>query len=261
MNKAIRSIKKNLSLVGFSTHSFISLIKGLPYFLKTKKKLKQQLKGRTEFAFHLTPNFEDRFSSGGTMRGHYFHQDLYVARKIYQNNPQKHLDIGSRVDGFIAHVAVFREIEIVDIRPIESKVKNIVTRQADLLKLPSTYHNYCDSVSSLHAIEHIGLGRYGDPIDADGHLKAIDTIYSILKPNGKFYFAVPIGPQRIEFNSHRVFSIGYLLSLFELKFRVDSFAYVNDEGYLIEDASLTKENIDSTFNCNYGCGIFELTKM
>ncbi len=261
MNKILKSAKKNLSLIGFDTHSFLSFFKGLPYFLRTRKVIKKQLKEKNDFQFKLYPNFEDRFSSGGTMKGHYFNQDLYVARKIYQNNPVKHLDIGSRVDGFVAHVAVFREIEIIDIRPIESKVANIVTLQADLLKLPENYHHYCDSVSSLHAIEHIGLGRYGDPIDIDGHIKAIATIYDILKNNGKFYFSVPIGAQRIDFNSHRVFDVKYLLGLFEGKFKVNSFAYVNDAGDLNESVSLTPENINKNFNCHYGCGIFELTKV
>jgi len=69
------------------------------------------------------------------MRGHYFHQDLLIAREIYKNNPVKHIDIGSRIDGFVAHVAVFREIEIFDIRLQENNVKNIIYRQADLMRI------------------------------------------------------------------------------------------------------------------------------
>jgi SAM-dependent methyltransferase len=139
------------------------------------------------------------------MRGHYFHQDLLIAREIYKNNPVKHIDIGSRIDGFVAHVAVFREIEIFDIRLQENNVKNIIYRQADLMRIQDEMIEYCDSVSSLHAIEHFGISRYGDPIDAKGHIKAIGNIFKILKPGGKFYFSVPIGKQRIEFNA-----IGFL---------------------------------------------------
>jgi cyclopropane fatty-acyl-phospholipid synthase-like methyltransferase len=92
-----------------------------------------------------------------------------VARWVYENRPIRHLDIGSRTDGFIAHVAVFREVEMLDIRDIQSNVKNIVFNLEDLMQLPEELVGRFDSVSSLHAIEHFGLGRYGDPIDANGH--------------------------------------------------------------------------------------------
>jgi SAM-dependent methyltransferase len=194
------------------------------------------------------------------MEGHYFHQDLLIAQKIFQSNPTRHIDIGSRIDGFVAHVAAFRRIEVFDIRPLRSTVANIVFTQADLMKLPPEMEQCCDSASSLHAIEHFGLGRYGDPIDVDGHLKAIQNIHSMLKPSGKFYFSVPIGKQRIEFNAHRVFSIKYLLGIFKGKFRVSNFHYVDDQGALFRDAVLTEDVIANDFNCLYGCGIFELSK-
>jgi len=91
--------------------------------------------------------------------------------------------------------AVFREIEVFDIRKQENNVKNVVFKQADLMNLPP---DSCESIPSLHAIEHFGLGRYGDAIDADGHFKAIQNIYEMLKIGGRFYFSVPIGSQRIE---------------------------------------------------------------
>jgi hypothetical protein len=126
--------------------------------------------------------------------------------------------------------------------------------------LPEHLKECCDSLSSLHAIEHFGLGRYGDIIDIDGHLKAINNLYEMLKPNGKFYFSVPIGKQRIEFNAHRVFSIKYLLKILGDKFIIDAFHFVDDKGDLFENANLSEESVNSNFECNYGCGIFELTK-
>jgi len=237
-------------------------ISSLRWFNKDYKILKAQLGGNKDFPLgKMWPIFEDKFSEGGTISGHYFHQDMFVAKKILQNNPEKHLDIGSRVDGFIAHVAIFRLIEICDIRPIQSKVENIKFIQADFMKIDPEFKNYTDSISSLHAIEHFGLGRYNDPIDAFGHIKGLDAIYHCLKPGGKFYFSVPIGPQRIEFNAHRVFSIHYLLKLFENKYIIKSFSFVDDSGDLHEDVQLNDKNILENFNCNYGCGIFEMDKI
>ena len=99
-----------------------------------------------------------------------------------------------------------------------------------------------------------------DPLDYYGHLKAIKNIHKILKIGGKFYFSVPIGKQRIEFNAHRVFSISYLLELFEDKFELNSFSYVDDKGDFFENAEIIQTEIDRNYGCSYGCGIFELTK-
>lgn len=208
----------------------------------------------------MYPILTDIKAEGGNMSGHYFHQDLYVARQIFAANPKNHLDIGSRTDGFVANVASFRAIEVIDIRNIQSKVKNISFRQADLMQLPPDLIECYDSISSLHAIEHFGLGRYGDPVDYWGYLKAIENITKMLTPGGTFYFSVPIGPQRIEFNAHRVFSVSYLMSILTPAFTIEKFAYVNDAGDIFEDVELTDKDAKSSFNCQYGCGIFTLKK-
>jgi hypothetical protein len=129
------------------------------------------------------------------------------------------------------------------------------------MNIEGDFYEICDSLSCLHALEHFGLGRYGDPIDYDGHLKGFLNIYKMLKKSGIFYFSVPIGCQRIEFNAHRVFSIEYLLDMFENKFELISFSYVDDKGDLHKNISLNKTLISNNCGCNYGCGIFELKKI
>jgi SAM-dependent methyltransferase len=263
MTDTLKRIYKWLLSYGFDAKQFLEAVKPnkKSWFYKDLEELKLQ-KGDDD-TFKIGPFFpilSDKDDEGGTMSGHYFHQDLYIAKQIFKANPEKHLDIGSRVDGFVAHVASFRTLELIDIRDIKSKVDNIIFRQADLIELPSDLNDYCDSISSLHAIEHFGLGRYGDPIDYNGHLKAIDNISKILKSGGTFYFSVPIGPQRIEFNAHRVFSIKYLLTILSKSFEISTFSYVNDKGDFFEDVELSEENISNNFSCNYGCGIFILKK-
>lgn len=241
--------------------NFFHSLKNSGWYYKDLKELKKQKGADTTFEFgRKFPILSEKFDEGGIMKGHYFHQDLYVARLIHEANPQKHLDIGSRTDGFIAHVAAFRNIELVDIRPIKSQVKNISITCANLMELPAGLVNYCDSISSLHALEHFGLGRYGDPIDYFGYLKAINNIAKIVKAGGTFYFSVPIGPQRIEFNAHRVFSIKYLLDVLSENFSIKAFSYVNDEGDFFENVELTEKNILSNLGCTYGCGIFTCIK-
>jgi hypothetical protein len=223
----------------------------------------QQEKLNISFPFgRFYPCLEDRFAGGGKVKGHYFHQDLLVAHKIFLNNPERHVDIGSRVDGFVAHVASFRKIEVLDIRENPGNLINIIFIKKDLMDtIDGSFENYCDSLSCLHALEHFGLGRYGDPIRFDGYIIGINNMHKMLKQNGKVYISVPVGPQRIEFNAHRVFSIGHLLDIFNEKFVIDSFSYVNDQGYLHKDIELTEKEVKNNFGCFYGCGIFEMTKV
>lgn len=256
------SIKKFFRLFGFDIIVFVNAIRGLGFYFRDYSRIRK-LKGTdTDFPFGKSyPILGDRFTESGTMKGHYFHQDLFVARLIFKNNPLRHIDIGSRNDGFVAHVAVFRKIEIIDIRDQTSNVKNIIFRRANLMQLPDDMINSYDSISTLHAIEHFGLGRYGDPLDFNGHLKAIKNITTMLQTNGKFYFSVPIGNQRIEFNAHRVFSVQYLLNLFNADYKLNSFSFVDDKGDFFEKVEMSQKEIDKNFGCNYGCGIFELTKI
>jgi SAM-dependent methyltransferase len=241
--------------------SIIKKIKSYIEYKKDFKALRHQQGNDTQFPFAKKRMIlNEKYEQSGIMSGHYFHQDLLVARKIFERSPQRHVDIGSRTDGFVAHVAAFRPIEVFDIREQVSKVKNIIFTQADLTALPTGLINYCDSISSLHAIEHFGLGRYGDAIDYNGHLKALENIYRILQPGGTFYFSTPIGPQRIEFNAHRVFSLGYLLPLLKQYYQLKGFAYVDDAGDLHEDVALDAGTVAANFGCHYGCGIFELKK-
>jgi SAM-dependent methyltransferase len=242
---------------------FLIFMRGMPVFLKNFYELKNQAqKTNRDFPFgNLYPCIEDRYKESGTTSGHYFHQDLLVANKIFLNSPLKHVDIGSKIDGFVAHVASFRKIEVLDIRPLNCNINNISFQCADLMDKKFSLSDYCDSVSCLHALEHFGLGRYGDKIDYNGHLVGWNNIHKMLKKGGKFYFSVPIGKQKIEFDAHRVFAIQYLLGLINDKYIIDSFSYVNDDGDLVTNAELNEASIEKNFSCHYGCGIFELTKI
>jgi len=182
-----------------------------------------------------------------------------VASMIFNSKPERHVDVGSSMN-FVAHVASFREVEVFDIRGQRSLFENIRFRRLDLMEEGFDLVDYCDSVSCLHVLEHLGLGRYGDRVDYEGHLKGWKNIHAMLRRGGKFYFSAPIGPQRVEFNAHRVFSLRYLLGLMEGRYSVDSFSYVDDKGDLFRDADLSADAVGKNFNCRYGCGIFELTK-
>ena len=237
-------------------------LKEFPAFLREYAEIRRQAeKAGKDFPFtKLYPCLEEKDGESGIIAEHYFLQDLFVAQKIFQINPSRHVDIGSRIDGFVAHVASFREIEVFDVRGQNLDIANIRFTRADLTAEDFSFVDYCDSLSCLHAMEHFGLGRYGDRLNYRGHLVGWDNMFRMLKQGGKFYFSVPIGEQRIEFNAHRVFSIAYLLRLMEGRYDIDSFSYINNENRLITHAVLDERSVGNNFGCHYGCGIFELTK-
>lgn len=264
MKQILKSVYGLLLMFGIDPRKTFQSIWGLPHYFRNLQLLKSQRSAAAvEFPFgKLYPCLGERFSDSGSASGHYFHQDLLVARRININNPNTHVDIGSRVDGFVAHVASFRSIEIIDIRPLTSHIPNVKFMQADLMTpIGADLVEYCDSLSCLHAIEHFGLGRYGDPVNYDGYLLGLSNLHHILKQSGKLYFSVPIGPQRIEFDAHRVFSISYLLELFDGKYHIDNFSYVDDRGDLHENVPITEVDKMNNYGCIYGCGIFEMTKL
>lgn len=208
----------------------------------------------------IYPCLTDDLDQSGTASGAYFHQDLYVAQKIFEAAPRRHLDVASRVDGFVAHVASFRRIEVLDIRPLSVSIPNVTFRQADLMRLPEDLREAADSVSCLHALEHFGLGRYGDPLDAEGHLKGFESLAAMVEPGGRLYLSMPIGPQRYEFNAHRVFAIATPLAMATPQFDLEHFSFVDDRGDMHRDVPITEELLRTNANCVWGCGIYVFRK-
>src|SRR5271163_1627119 len=200
------------------------------------------------------PRMDEWRETAGRASGHYFHQDLLVAQHIFRANPLRHLDIGSRINGFVAHVASFRTVEVMDIRPLPNPIENVKFVQNDLMRPNPDYFGYADSISSLHAIEHFGLGRYGDRVDPQGHCRGFNTLVQMLEPRGTLYISFPVGRRRVEFNAHRVFDPIDIFSwpcadALELL----DFQYVGDDGHLHGDCS--PEEL-SERQLHHGCGIY-----
>ncbi len=190
--------------------------------------------------------------------GAYFYQDQLVARWIYEASPVRHVDIGSRLDGFIGSLSVFREVEVIDIRPQPLAVRNVRFQQLDLMdELPDAWISCTDSLSCLHTIEHFGLGRYGDPIDPEGHLKGIEQLKRMVEPGGIFYLSTQIGPQRVEFNAHRVFSPDTLIGWFGDGWQVERYAVVDEQNLVREGTDL---KVLTEFRGNLGVGMIAARK-
>jgi hypothetical protein len=198
--------------MGLNLIRLINSFRRLPRFFFDLMKFRRQYSGRIS----LFPCLHDRYEEGGSTNSDYFWQDLLVARQIYEASPIKHVDVGSRVDGFVAHVASFRKVEVFDVRPIATKIPGITFHQANFMDsstLPITDSGYCDSISCLHALEHFGLGRYGDPINLFGYRLGFINLAKLLKPSGTMYLSVPIGKEKVEFNANWIFDPKTILNL------------------------------------------------
>lgn len=149
------------------------------------------------------PCLHDWWEQAGAVRSEYFWQDLFVARLVHAAAPKVHVDIGSRLDGFVAHVASFRTIEVYDVRPLTTEIPGVTFRQADLMSSESLPAGVTDSLSCLHAIEHFGLGRYGDPLNPEGVSLGLKSMAKLLAPGGRLYLSCPVGPDVVYFNAHR----------------------------------------------------------
>lgn len=224
--------------------------------------LRNQDGSATEFPMGKKwPCLNDRFDGGGVAAGQYFHQDLLVAQWIFDAKPQRHVDVGSRVDGFIAHVASFRSIDVLDIRPVSSSAAGINFFERNIMDVDESWDGCSDSVSCLHTIEHFGLGRYGDPLDPDGWRKGWSNLVRMVRPGGSVYLSTMIGPQRIEFDAHRVFEVPTLLKLVEDTCAVDEVAFIDDAGELHVGADPFGESASRSFDCQSGCVIFRMTRL
>lgn len=226
-------------------------------FLRDARSYRQASPHGTSFSFawsDVQPMLGDFSAQAGSAGGHYFHQDLWAARRIHAARPRSHVDIGSRVDGFVAHVLTFMPVTVLDIRPLRSDVHGLTFVQGDVCRLIGFPSDSVESLSCLHAIEHIGLGRYGDPIAPDGWLEGLRECSRVLAPGGRFYLGTPVGRERLNFNSGRVFSPLTVIAALEALHLV-SFSAVNDAGQLVEPADPA-----AFTSADYSCGLFEFTK-
>lgn len=162
--------------------------------------------------------------------------------------------MGSRLDGYVAHLLVFCRVTYVDIRPVNISVRNLEFVGGSITELP-----FADSeishLSSLHVIEHIGLGRYGDSVDPDGHIKAAAELCRVLAPGGTLILSTVVGRERLCFDGHRVFQPATIQDMFQ-DLCLESISLIDDtEKHLTEIGALERAG-----NCNYGCGIFVFKK-
>lgn len=186
---------------------------------------------------------------------HYIYHPAWAVRVVRKINPEFHTDISSTLI-FSSILSAFIPVKFYDYRPANIKLSDLTSETADLTCLPFK-DNSITSLSCMHTIEHIGLGRYGGSIDPDGDLKAISELKRVLAKDGNLLFVVPIGKSKIQFNAHRIYSYAQIIDYFK-NLKLVEFSLIPDNAKkigIINNA--TQKQSDEQ---NYGCGCFWFKK-
>ena len=164
----------------------------------------------------------------------YFLQDTWAAGKVFSTHPKLHVDVGSTAL-LVGILSKFTRVCSVDIRPLPIAMEGLESRTGSILSLPYPAMSL-ESVSSLCVIEHIGLGRYGDPLDPSGTDRAATELERVLAVGGNLYVSVPIDPEgRIFFNAHRSFKLDSFVRKFSQLDLVEVVLIQNGQTFSIGD--------------------------
>ncbi len=183
---------------------------------------------------------------------HYFYQDIWAFKRILVSGTPSHVDVGSRAI-FVGMLTAITKVIFIDIRPLVVNPENFYPQAGSILALPFA-DNSVASLSCLHVAEHIGLGRYGDPLNPEGTKEATRELARVLAPQGNLYFSVPVGKPRVCFNAHRIHSPQQILGYFH-DLKLIQFSGIDDSGTFRQDI-----DPDDLAGFNYACGLFHFKK-
>lgn len=228
----------------------------MPFVLSDYFAFKKSIKNeRFSISFlDFYPCIKDKTITTGFDR-HYVYHTSWAARKVKEINPNFHTDISSSLY-FSGIVSAFVPVKFYDYRPAQLKLSNIASEACNLMKLHFA-DNSISSLSCMHTVEHIGLGRYGDHIDPQGDITACRELSRVLSVGGHLIFVTPVGKPKIEFNAHRIYSYEQVIELFP-DLELVEFSLVTDtqrQGDFIENADPILVRLQK-----YGCGCFVFKK-
>jgi SAM-dependent methyltransferase len=211
----------------------------------------QRLSGGALRAEDDYPQLHDR-TPGSPFDPHYTYQDAWAARCVGEFGPDEHVDVGSRIT-FVLGLAAFVPVTFIDLRPLDVQIPGLTSRPGSLLDLPYEDRSVM-SLSSLHVIEHVGLGRYGDELDPAGTTKAAAELARVLAPGGQLLVGVPVGRPRTAWNAHRVLDPVALVDAFA-ELQLSGFSGVDDDGRY--HPQLTPRDLAGA---NWSCGLYRFTR-
>jgi SAM-dependent methyltransferase len=225
-------------------------VRGLPRYLRDRRRYERLTDERLS-RYDDNPQLKD-WTATSPYDAHYTYQDAWAAREIFARKPGRHVDVGSRIS-FVMGLTAFVPVVFVDLRPLEVEFPNLESRAGTVLDLPFEGTSV-ESLSCLHVAEHIGLGRYGDPLDPHGTEKAAAELARVLAPGGQLYFSLPVGEPRTNFNAHRVHDPRAIPALFP-DLRLEAFAGVDDGGRFHPETEP-----EALAGSGWACGLYRFSR-
>ncbi len=235
----------------FDPYNLIMTIKGYRGYFGDLKKYSRMDGAEPTKIVDLYPCLHEK-SLTTSFDPHYFYLDVWAAQRIMESKPKVHVDVGSKID-FVGFLTCFTNVISIDIRPLEVSLDNFKSLPGSVLSMP---FDDCtiQSLSCLHVAEHIGLGRYGDPLNPHGTEQAAYELSRVLAAGGNLFFAVPVGKPKLCFNAHRIHSAHQIIKYFN-DLELVEFSGVDDEGRYCRNL-----NIGDLENSDYACGFFWFKK-
>lgn len=251
MKRLVRSLVANWIMPFIDPRALASVVR-LPWFIRSWHQYRSRSVGEVVRLSDARPCLTDRVAQT-PFDPHYFYQAAWLSRRLSDTNPTLHVDVGSSVQmlGVLsAHVPTV----FVDYRPLNAQLSRLHPLAATITQLPFATASI-GSLSSLHVLEHIGLGRYGDSVDPLGTQLAAAELARVLRPGGRLFVSVPVGRERVCFNAHRIFSPATIRRFFE-GLHAARFGLVDDQGEFHAVADPVQAD-----RLDYGCGFFEFVKV
>jgi len=222
---------------------------------RTFKKL-SAAKGKTDVLWsERSPQLFDN-TPVTSFDAHYVYHPAWAARAVRKIAPKLHIDISS-ILSFSTMLSAFIPTVFYDYRPARLTLDNLKSERCDLRALPFKDRSV-ESISCMHTVEHIGLGRYGDALDPEGDVKAINELKRVVAKGGSLLFVVPIGgEQKVYFNAHRVYTYRQIRNLFD-GFRINDFMLIPDDA--VKNGTIANATEADADKQRYGCGCFWFIK-
>ena len=186
---------------------------------------------------------------------HYVYHVAWAIKKISLASPEMHVDFSSSLH-FCSVLPAWCKTKFYDFRPASLVVEGLECDSCDLTSPFFDVGCYA-SVSCMHVVEHIGLGRYGDALDVNGDLKAIENLKNSVLVGGDLYFVVPCGQPSIHFNAHRVYAVESVCNYFKDQFDLVELYFIPGP---VDEPPIRNPDISLTLKYPYGCGCFHFKR-